>query len=364
MKNERESKKRPVKARPQRQADEAEKSETDCGHDGEESRAGSDQQRDLFENAPIAYFSVGTDGLIRRCNRYAEKMLGYTMEQLLGRPIFGLYADTPQGKRRASEVFERFRAGETVITEELEMQDAGGKAFWVSVSVNSLRDGCGRVVESRSIVVDIRERKKAEEALRGSEQRFRSLVETTSDWVWEIDRDGFYRYTSPKVRDLLGYEPEEVVGKRPFDFMPPDERERIRNLFTGIVEARKPFSALENVNVRKDGRRIVLETSGIPIFDEKGNFSGYRGIDRDITDRKQAEQEREELILELKEALSRIKTLNGLLPICASCKKIRNDRGYWEQIETYIRDHSEAQFSHGICPDCAKSLYPEYMKKK
>jgi PAS domain S-box-containing protein len=81
-------------------------------------------------------------------------------------------------------------------------------------------------------------------------------------------------------------------------------------------------------------------------------------------ERKQAEEERERLILELREALSKVKTLSGLLPICASCKKIRNDKGYWEQMEVYIRDHSEADFSHSICPECAERLYPEYHTKK
>ncbi len=76
-------------------------------------------------------------------------------------------------------------------------------------------------------------------------------------------------------------------------------------------------------------------------------------------ERKRNEEEREKLILELREALARVKTLSGFLPICASCKKIRDDQGYWRQIEAYIRDHSEAEFSHCICPDCARKLYPE-----
>jgi PAS domain S-box-containing protein len=84
----------------------------------------------------------------------------------------------------------------------------------------------------------------------------------------------------------------------------------------------------------------------------------------EIAVRKKAEEEREELILELQKSISKIKMLGGLLPICASCKKIRNDQGYWEQIENYIRDHSEADFSHGICPECAQKLYPEFYKKK
>jgi PAS domain S-box-containing protein len=87
-------------------------------------------------------------------------------------------------------------------------------------------------------------------------------------------------------------------------------------------------------------------------------------LQQEIVERKMAEEEREKLILELQKSISKIKTLSGLLPICASCKKIRNDYGYWEQIEIYIRDHSEADFSHGICPECAKKLYPEFYKKK
>jgi hypothetical protein len=83
-------------------------------------------------------------------------------------------------------------------------------------------------------------------------------------------------------------------------------------------------------------------------------------VTRNITDRKVAEQEREKLVLELREALSQVKALSGLLPICASCKKIKNDKGCWEQMEVYIRDHSEADFSHGICPDCIAKYYPDY----
>ena len=129
----------------------------------------------------------------------------------------------------------------------------------------------------------------AEEALRESEERYRSLVETTSDWVWQVDQNGVYTYASPKVKDLLGYEPEEVVGKTPFDFMSPDEKEQIASLFGDVVKSRKPIAALENTNLHKDGRHVVLETSAVPLVDKDGNFLGYRGLDRDITERKQAE---------------------------------------------------------------------------
>ncbi|MCJ7728899.1 MAG: PAS domain S-box protein, partial [Sedimentisphaerales bacterium] len=132
--------------------------------------------------------------------------------------------------------------------------------------------------------------KKVENELKQSGERFRALTESASDWVWEVDINGVYTYTSPKVKDLIGYKPEEIIGKTPFDFMPPDEAKRVALLFKDIVKSRKPFAALENTNIHKDRRFVVLETSGVPIVDEDRNLLGYRGIDRDITERKHAEE--------------------------------------------------------------------------
>jgi PAS domain-containing protein len=87
-------------------------------------------------------------------------------------------------------------------------------------------------------------------------------------------------------------------------------------------------------------------------------------LTREVSERRRAEEAREKVISQLQQALAHVKKLSGLLPICASCKKIRNDRGYWQQVEEYIRDHSEAEFSHGICPECAEKLYPEFFPQK
>jgi PAS domain S-box-containing protein len=128
-------------------------------------------------------------------------------------------------------------------------------------------------------------------ALQKSEQRFRALVETTSDWVWEIDDHAAFTYSNPRLFDILGYEPDEVLGKTLFDLMPPEEGHRIGNLFGPIAAARQSFSCIESVYLHKDGRRIVLECGGVPLFDGAGRFRGYRGIDRDITERKRAAEE-------------------------------------------------------------------------
>ncbi len=106
----------------------------------------------------------------------------------------------------------------------------------------------------------------------------------------------------------------------------------------------------------------TFEITSSPLRSPAGEIIAGIEVVRNIDRRKNLEREREKLIADLREALANIKTLRGMLPICAACKKIRDDQGYWNQIESYIRDHSEAEFSHSICPDCAKKLYPEYYK--
>ncbi len=135
-------------------------------------------------------------------------------------------------------------------------------------------------------------RRVAEKALRESEERFRSMVENSSDWIWEVNEQAVYSYSSPQVYDLLGYSAEEIIGKTPFDLMPPAEAARFQGRLNAIVGKRVPFRLFENANLHKDGRVVFLETSGTPIMDGQGVFRGYRGIDRDITERKAAEQER------------------------------------------------------------------------
>ena len=133
--------------------------------------------------------------------------------------------------------------------------------------------------------------KKKEEALSLSQDRLRALVETTSDWIWEIDAQGTYTYVSPKVTELLGFSVKEVLGKTPFDLMPPEEADRIALIVQPLFANAQPIRNLENINVHKDGHLVILETSGVPILDTSGKVVGYRGIDRDITERKQMEKE-------------------------------------------------------------------------
>jgi PAS domain S-box-containing protein len=131
--------------------------------------------------------------------------------------------------------------------------------------------------------------RKSEKELSESEEKFRSLVEATSDWIWQVNQNGVYTYVSPKVKDILGFEPAEVLGKTPFDLMPKSEAEKILKIFNIIIKNKRPFFNLENWAVHKNGNLVLLETSGVPVKDEKGQLVGYRGIDRDITERKKIE---------------------------------------------------------------------------
>jgi len=121
---------------------------------------------DLYENAPSAYFSVGVDGLIRHCNRRAGELLGCCVEALAGRPVMELYADGAEGKERAKQLLQRFQSGEAIHDEELLMQKADGEPVWISLTVDAVRDMHGKVVESRSMVLDITDRKRAEAELK------------------------------------------------------------------------------------------------------------------------------------------------------------------------------------------------------
>lgn len=191
--------------------------------------------------------------------------------------IFAISTSRPI--RHLTDAAERFAGGDLSYRVKVTRSDEIGA---LAMSFNSMAEELGR---------EITEHKQAEEELRKSESRFRALVETTSDWVWEVDQNGRYTYVSPKVKDLLGYEPEEIIGKSPLQLMPPDETERLASLFGDITKEQKPFARVENINLNKNKQQIVLETSGVPIFDASGNFAGYRGIDRDVTERRRIEEE-------------------------------------------------------------------------
>ena len=149
---------------------------------------------------------------------------------------------------------------------------------------------------------EMEERKVTEEALRESEERFRGISHSMADWIWEVDKYGRYTFASGKVKEILGYEPEELIGKTPFELMPEDSGKRKGTYLKKVVSEKKPIVDLEHWTLTKEGDSIYLLTNGVPILNEKGELYGYRGVDKDITERKQAEEERVRLATAIEQA--------------------------------------------------------------
>jgi len=198
-------------------------------------------------------------------------------------------------------------------------------------------------------------RKETEEELR----KYQFMVESAHDAIFFKDLESRYISANDKTLEAFGLSREDVIGKNDYALM-PDQKEAKKNVYDDqiVFKSGKPTEIFKHMT-GADGKEYWFQAIKVPQFDNDEKVIGLVGIARDITDRKRAE---EALLRErdkLKEALAKIKTLSGLLPICASCKNIRDDKGYWNQIESYIQEHSEAEFSHSICPECAKRLYPD-----
>ena len=146
-----------------------------------------------------------------------------------------------------------------------------------------------------------------------TDQKFQNVVELTNDWVWEVDENIAFTHMTGSISELLGYTPDEVMGKTPFDFMTPEEASRVAAFIRPIMEARKNYTFVESRVIHKDGHEVVTEISGNPIYDEAGRFTGYRGIVRDITARKRSEEQLRKREEELREKTIRLEEVNQAL---------------------------------------------------
>jgi PAS domain S-box-containing protein len=255
--------------------------------------------RQVIDTIPHWIFVKDRQGKFTLANQAQAEAFGMTVEELLGKDDYDLNPNREEAEkfiRDDRQVMDTLQ--EKFVPEEV-TRDARGREYWLQTIKRPIVDESGVANQILGVATDITLRKRAEEAVRESQQRFQGLVETLSDWIWEVNADGAYTYVSPKVTDLLGYAPEELLGKTPFDLMPPEEAGRVAAIFGPIASAQQPIVAMENTNVHKDGHLVVFETSGLPFYDAAGRFLGYRGTDRDITERKRAEAERERFTTQL-----------------------------------------------------------------
>lgn len=172
------------------------------------------------------------------------------------------------------------------------------------------------------------------------------------------DIDGFIRFANTSFCKMFDYNIEEVIKKNAADIFSTKEVRTFSDVIS-IIDISKNDTEEFVVN-NKDGLKMIVEVSASNVTDTSGIIVGRMASFVNITKRKEIEADRENLISKLQDAIDKIKVLKGIIPICANCKKIRDDKGYWNQIESYIKQHSEADFSHGICPDCLRELYPEF----
>lgn len=317
-------------------------------------RDSEEKYRLLVENANEVIL-VAQDGWLRYMNRRAEEVFRLTLEELTAHP----FADRIHPDDRAM-VMERHRArlrGEGYPRPyAFRILDGRNEVRWVEVSgVTMAWEG---KPASLNFISDITERKMAEDALRESEERYRLLVENQGEGIAMADPDDSFTFANRAAEEIFGVGPSGLIGKNISEFVTPEQLATIQE--QTALRRRGHKSTYEIAITRPDGQERTLLLTAAPQTDREGRFVGTFGIFRDVTERKHAEEERERLIGELQEALSQVKTLRGLLPICANCKKVRDDGGYWHMVETYVRDHSDAEFTHTLCPECMAKLYPQY----
>lgn len=218
-----------------------------------------------------------------------------------------------------------------------------GRRFPAQVLLALSKDKNSKVVGFIEIVQDLTEGKRAEEMLQSSEANLRKVIEKNADSLIIVDGNGVVCFVNPAAEALFGRKAEELIGE----------------LFGFPVTA---GGTTEIEIIRRGGEARVAEMRVVEM--DWWGKRAYLASLRDVTERKRAEEERKKMILQLQDALEKVKTLSGLLPICSFCKKIRDDNGYWNKLEAYIETRSEAEFTHTMCQECARKQYPDIYNDK
>ncbi len=233
------------------------------------------------EQSPVAVMITNRDGTIEYVNSRFKQLTGYSGEELIGKNPRLLRSDTPRD--RYDRLWETIKGG-LEWRGDIQDRKKTGETYWAFETITPLRNAQGDIVHYLAIQEDITDQKRDKEALALSEERFRKVAEMIGEWLWEQDREGRYIYCSDAVRDILGIEPEELLGKTYFELFAQKAGE---NAFAKAPS--QPFNRIVNCYLRRDGRLVYTESSGAPIFDENGRLVKWRGVDRDITAQKNYE---------------------------------------------------------------------------
>jgi PAS domain S-box-containing protein len=240
----------------------------------------------LVENAMEGIIIADKEGRVLRANDEFHRMFGFAAGEIVGRSIDDLIVP-PELREAAVAITQRVIRGEKVSLETVRRR-RDGRTIPVSIIASPIFDGTVPQTVF-GIYRDISDQKRILEELKNSEKRFQDIALSSADWIWEIDKDGVYTFASGKVKQILGFESQEILGKTPFDLMPKHEAARVRQIYSQLMAEKRPFIDLVNWTLSKHGRLVCLQTNAVPILDESGALLGYRGMDKDITERRNAE---------------------------------------------------------------------------
>jgi two-component system NtrC family sensor kinase len=244
------------------------------------------RRRILIDESSDGIVILDERGKVYEANRRFAEMLGYTPEEVRELSVWDWEFQYPP-----EQVAEMIRTvDETGDHFETRHRRKDGTVYDVEISTN------GAIYAGQKLIFcvcrDITARKQAEAALRESEEKYKNLVGATSDIIWETDAEGRFTFISPKVKDILGYEVDEVVGKkRTLDLIPKGRFRRWLKRFKEINAKKESFFGLEITHLHKNGRQVIFETSGIPLFDSAGDLKGFVGINRDVTERRHMQEQ-------------------------------------------------------------------------
>src|SRR5712692_958708 len=259
-------------------------------------RESEERYRDLYDEAPVAYLSLGTDARIRRANRQAVELFGYPLDQLLGRVVFDLLADPPNGKPKARTIFERFLSGQETLNEEIEWRRADGTTLWTRASVRPIFDAQGRVVATRSTHVDITDRKRAEEALRLSEERLARILDSAMDAII-FDATRRIELFNDAAEKVFRCPAAEALGQPLDRFLTEGFKRALDNSLEAFIQGGQtpPYVwAPGGLTARRaDGQEFPIEATIAHV--EVGGWKLYTLIVRDIDERQRVEEELRQL---------------------------------------------------------------------
>jgi PAS domain S-box-containing protein len=307
----------------------------------------------IMDTASVAIFLVDKTGHITHANRRMAEMFGRTLEEVVGCEYVELVH--PSEKETGRKNMLALLASEipSVDLERLYWRKDCAQ-FWGHLAGRRFHDVHGNDLGLIGVIADIDKRKKSEEMIHQLVQEQQVILQTAPIGISFI-KDRKIIWTNPSLNRIFGYKSQELWGKSTRVFY--ESQDDFLNVGKAAYDhiGRGDVYLTETKMVYKNGDPFWVNLIGNAVNPDNP-ADGSIWMMQDISERKKAE-------IELKEALSKVKLLSGMLPICSSCKKIRDDQGYWNLLEAYVSDHSEAEFSHSICPECAKRLYPEFYDK-